>query len=401
MPLRKLRVVIAPLTLIAILALAWAISSGRIELSYRGDDSGSITTLPDGTPEEFSRLFEVLDVLQRAHFQRDSLDANELTRAAIRGMLEALDDPYAAYLTPGQQRIQSQNLKGFFEGIGAEVGVRDGEITILAPIPGTPADRAGVRPGDIILEIYGESTEGLTLMEAVNIIRGPKGEPVDLTIRHRGDDEAVQVTIIRDVVELRGVRLRMLEGGIAHLRITHFSETTNTELAEALGDIRNSAARGIILDVRNNPGGLLESVVDVTSQFLDDGIVLYEMSGEGELKERKVRAGGLATDIPLVVLVNEFSASGSEVLAGALKDHKRAPVIGVKTFGKGSVNTIRELSDGSGLTYTISRWLTPEETLIEGEGLEPDIVAPQPQDSGDDVQLEKAIEVLEAQLGAL
>ena len=281
------------------------------------------------------------------------------------------------------------------------MGIRNGEITILAPIPDTPADRAGVLPGDIILEIYGESTEGLTLMEAVNIIRGPKGEPVDLTIRHRGDDEPVPVTIIRDTVELKGVRLRMLDEGLAHLRITHFSEATKTELAEAVEDIRNSAARGIILDVRNNPGGLLESVVDITSQFLDDGIVLYEMSGDGELKEWKVRDGGSVKDIPLVVLVNEFSASGSEVLAGALKDHGRGPVIGVKTFGKGSVNTIRELSDGSGLTYTISRWLTPEETLIEGEGLEPDIVVPQPQDSGDDVQLEKAIEVLEAKLGAL
>ena len=166
-------------------------------------------------------------------------------------------------------------------------------------------------------------------------------------------------------------------------------------------DIRGSAARGIILDVRNNPGGLLESVVDVTSQFLDDGVVLYEMSGEGELKEWKVRDGGSVTDIPLVVLVNEFSASGSEVLAGAIRDHKRGPVIGVKTFGKGSVNTMRELSDGSGLTYTISRWLTPAETLIEGVGLEPDIVVAQPQDSGDDVQLKKAIEVLEAKLGAL
>ena len=228
MPLRKLRIVIAPLTLIAILALAWAVSSCGIGLSDGG--SGSSTRLPDGTPEEFSKLFEVLAIIQQAHFQRDTLDAEELTQGAIRGMLEVLDDPYAAYLTPGQHNVQSQGLKGFFEGIGAEVGMRNGEITILAPIPDTPADRAGVLPGDIILEIYGTSTEGFTLMQAVNIIRGPKGEPVDLTIRHRGDDEPVAVTIIRDVVALRGVRLRMLEGGLAHLRITHFSETTNTEL---------------------------------------------------------------------------------------------------------------------------------------------------------------------------
>ena len=208
------------------------------------------------------------------------------------------------------------------------------------------------------------------------------------------------MTIIRDVVKVTSVKLRMLVGRIAHLRITSFSETTHQEVATALEKVKDFDARGIILDVRNNPGGLLSAVVVVTSHFIDDGLVLYEVDGRGKRRDWPVRSGGLATDIPLVLLMNEFSASGSEVLAGALMDNQRATVIGVNTFGKGSVNTLRQLSDGSGLYFTIARWYTPNGTLIEGEGLEPDIVVTQPEDGTEDLQLDKAIEVLEAKVSA-
>ena len=400
----KLRIPVSPIYLIAILALAIAIGSCSLQLSRRGQDADSPSTsanLPEGAPQEFNRLFEVLDNLKRDHFQRDSLDAEELSRGAVRGMLKALDDPYASYLNPQQYAMDAQDFKGFFEGIGAEVTVRDGKVTILAPIPDTPAEKVGVRPGDVILEIDGESTEGISLLEAVSKIRGIRGEPVVLLILHKTGGDPVRVTIIRDVIKVTSVKLKMFSGRLAHLRITSFTAATDRELSDALKKVKDFKARGIILDVRNNPGGILDSVVKVTSQFIDGGLVLYEVDGRGSRRDWAARSGGLAREIPLVVLVNEYSASGGEVMAGALMDRQRATVIGVKTFGKGSVNTLRELSDGSGLYFTTARWYTPEGRLIEGEGLEPDIVVTQPEDDTEDPQMDKAIEVLEAKVKAL
>ena len=389
------------LILVAILALAIAIASCGIQVGSRNEDNGSSSdavALPEGAPEEFNILFEVWDAIKQDHFNRDSLDAEILSQGAVRGMLEALDDPYASYLTAQQYAMDSQDFKGFFEGIGAEVSMRDGRIMIVAPIPDTPAERAGIRPGDVILEINGESTEGISLLEAVSKIRGAKGESVDLLILHRTSVEPVRVTIVRDVIQVSSVKLKVFVGQIAHLRITSFTGTTEQELIEALEKIERFESRGVILDLRNNPGGLLDSVVRVTSHFIDDGLVLYEVDGRGNRKNWQVNSDGKAKEIPLVTLVNEFTASGSEVLAGALIDHERSTVIGATTFGKGSVNTIRRLSDGSGLYFTVARWYTPDGTLIEGEGVEPHIVVKQSEDDLEDLQLDKAIEILEKEI---
>ena len=401
--MRKLRSSISPILLIAILALAIAIGSWSLQLSRGGQDTDSSlaptdsSTLPDGVPQDFEKLFEVWATLKRDHLNRESLEPNDLSVGAVKGLLESLDDPYASYLSPEQQALESQDFTGYFEGIGAEVTMRNGRIIIVAPIPDTPAYRAGIRPGDTILEINGESTEGISLLEAVSKIRGPRGEPVELVIVHKTEGEPVHVTIFRDVVQMKSVVLRILVGGMAHLQITNFSETTDQEVVEALKKIKDYDARGIILDVRNNPGGLLDSVVDVTSHFIDPGLVLYEVDGRDNRRDWRAKSKGEASDIPLVLLVNEYSASGSEVLAGAFMDHQRATVIGVKTFGKGSVNTLRQLSDGSGIYFTIGRWYTPNGTPIEGEGLEPDLVVTQPEEGSEDLQLDKAIEVLKAQ----
>ena len=394
--MRKLKIPLSPLFLIAVLALAIAIGSFSLQLSLdgRGDSSSSELVLPEGSPLELAKVFEVWSTLDKFHIQRDSLDPNVLTEGAIRGMLEALDDPYASYLDPQRYALDFQDFKGQFEGIGAEVTMRNGEITIVAPIADTPADKAGVRPGDVILEVDGESTDGYTLLDAISKIRGLKGEPVNLVIRRLTTSEPISLTIVRDVIQVRSVKLRMLVGQIAHLRVTSFTETTGKELREFLDNILKLGAHGVILDVRNNPGGLLESVVDVTSQFIDSGLVLYEVDGQGKRRDWKTRSGGIAKDMPLVLLVNEFSASGSEVLAGAFLDHERGPVIGNKTFGKGSVNSLRRLSDGSGIYVTIARWYTPKGNLIEGQGLEPDVEVTQPDEDGEDLQLDKAIELL-------
>ncbi len=393
--------------LIATLALVVAITSWAVKLDVRGGDgrtsSGATSglTVPEGVPQDFNKVFEAWSTLKRDHFDRDSLDPDVLAAGAVKGLLEALDDPYALYLTRKQHAIESQDFKGFFEGIGAQVTMKNGRVTIVAPLDDTPAEKAGMLPGDIILEIDGESTEGISLLEAVSKIRGERGEPVDLVILRKTGGELVNMTVVRDVIKVKSANLRMLVGRIAHLKIINFTGTTDQEVADALERMEKLGARALILDVRNNPGGLLQTVVDVTGQFLDGGLVLYEVDGHDNRKDWKAGSGGLAKDIPMVLLVNGGSASASEVLAGALMDGDRALVVGEKTFGKGSVNTLRKLGDGSGMYFTIARWYTPGGTLIEGEGIQPDIVVTQPEEGEEDLQLDKAIELLETEVGRL
>ncbi len=401
--MRRLKLPVSTLTILVTVALILSVTSCTLQLTRSRDTespqstTGATIPLPKDVPAEFGPLFEVWETLKRNHLDRDSLDPEKIGWGAIRGMLKALEDPYASFLEPEVYSVEAQDFKGVFSGIGAEVTVRDGKIVIISPIQDTPAERAGVRPGDIILEINGVSTQDFSLLEAVNKIRGPRGTPVEVTLLHKGASEPVTLTIIRDNILVKSVNLRMLVGGIAHLQIRTFTDATIDEVEEALGKARDFEARGIILDLRNNPGGVLGGTVDVASHFLDKGLVLYEIDGRGQRTDWKVRSGGLAKDIPLVTLVNQYSASASEVLAGALSDQDRSALVGEKTFGKGSVNTLQGLSDGSGVYFTTARWYTPSGILIEGEGLEPDILVSQPEEGGDD-QLDRAIEVLEGVL---
>ena len=379
--------------LAALVVLVLAISCNSGETTGSSSDAAL-----EDLPPEFGRVAEVWELLKREHFDRNQLDPEAVSAGAIRGMLQALDDPYASYLNPEQYSLEFQDFRGFFEGIGAEVGMRDGRITILAPIPDTPAELAGIRPGDVILEIDGESTFGITLLEAISKIRGPEGTTVTLVVAHRNATESTQIVIERGVIDLDSVRFLMLVGRIGHLRLLSFTETTNQEVQEALSRFERLGGVGLVLDLRNNPGGLLRSVIDVTSQFLDDGLVLYELNSQGQRVDWNVRSGGKGQSIPMVVLVNEFSASASEVLAGAIIDHERAPVVGTTTFGKGSVNTLRQLSDSSGIYFTIARWFTPSGTLIEGEGIVPDVAIETAPEDDEDVLLDRAIEILQQQL---
>jgi len=328
------------------------------------------STLPDLEPG-LDSIAEAWDVIVNAYVGKDGLDTNALSQAAIEGMVEALDDPYSAYLDTEAYLLSLSNLEGKFEGIGAYVGVRDEQIMIIAPIPDSPAAKAGIKAGDIILEINGKSTSEISLAEAVLYIRGPKGTSVRLLILHQGETEPEDIEIVRDEIEVPSVHFEM-EGDIAYINITYFSERTNEELSPVLESITEEVATGIILDLRSNPGGLLQTVVAVASRFLKEGIVVDVVDNQGEHTTSAVEPKGTTTDLPLVVLVDSYSASGSEVLAGALQDYGRAIIAGTITYGKGSVNIMHQLKDGSGLYITTARWLTPNGRPIEGEGIVPD-----------------------------
>ena len=334
--------------------------------------------VPDADTPTTPSPTQGLDVVEEAwgiifqdYVERDSLDAKALSQGAIRGMVEALDDPYTAYLDPETYELSLGDLEGKFEGIGAHVAIRDDQLIIIAPIPGSPADKAGIRAGDEILEIDDEPTLGMSLIEAVLLVRGPRGTSVRLLILHQGETEPEEIEIVRAEIELSTVYSEMRED-IAYINITDFSDRTDGELSPVLDSIAREAATGIILDLRRNPGGILTAVVDVTSRFLQEGVVVVTVDNQGRETTIPVKRKRITTDLPLVVLVDGFSASGSEVLAGALQDYGRATIAGTRTFGKGSVNILRPLKDGSGLYITTGRWLTPDGRLIEGEGIVPD-----------------------------
>ncbi len=324
-----------------------------------------------GMAEGLDIVVEAWDIILEDYVDRDSFDSSTLSQGAIRGMAEALDDPYTSYLDAESYQLGISSLEGKIEGIGAQVTIEDEQLMIIAPITDSPAAKAGIRAGDRILEVNGESTSGMSLAESVLRIRGPKGTSVRLLILHQGETEPELIDITRAEIELSSVRFEM-RGDIAYINITHFSENTDEELTPVIRNIAQGVATGIILDLRSNPGGLLQTVVDVTSHFIKEGVVVYVVDNQGERTALTVRSTAATTDLPMVVLVNGFSASGSEVLAGALQDYERATIAGTITFGKGSVNVLRQLKDGSGLYVTTARWLTPNGHLIEGEGLRPD-----------------------------
>jgi carboxyl-terminal processing protease len=318
------------------------------------------------------------NIIQHDYVDKSKIDANKLSQGAIKGMVEALDDPYTSYLDTTAYELWVRSMEGKFEGIGAYVEEKDKQITIVSPIAGSPAEEAGIRSGDVILEINGKSTEGMSLIEAVLNIRGPTGTSVTLSVLHQGETEPQVISIMRTEIELPSVEFEMKDD-IAYIKITYFSERTAQELTPVLEDM--SGATGIILDLRDNGGGLLETVIDVAGFFLKEGVAVDVVNNQGEHTVYRVKPSKLVTDLPMVVLVNGYSASGSEVLTGALQDYDRATVAGSKTFGKGSVDVLRQLSDGSALYITTARWLTPDGRLIEGEGLTPDYTLAEDEDA--------------------
>ncbi|WP_294513750.1 S41 family peptidase [uncultured Bilophila sp.] len=325
--------------------------------------------------DDLKRFSQVLDIVER--FYVKETPRTNLVDGALKGMLESLD-PHSTMLSKDEFKDMQESTSGEFYGIGVEITMENNQLTVVTPIEDTPADKAGMKSGDIILAVGGKPTMEMTLQEAVSHIRGPKGSETVLTILHRDSKEPVDLHIKRDAIPLISVKSRELEPGYYWIRLTRFSERTTEELLDALAAARRKGPiKGIVLDLRNNPGGLLDQAVSVSDVFLSDGVIV-SMRGRQEETAREFTAKPQATDVdaPLVVLVNAGSASASEIVAGALGDQKRALLVGERTFGKGSVQNIIPLSDGSGLKLTVALYYTPSGRSIQAEGIMPDLEIP-------------------------
>jgi carboxyl-terminal processing protease len=353
-------------TLLAITAAIVLIAFGFVLGVFSGSSYQSYD-------ENLQAIVQTWETINQDYVEQDKIDRSELSQAAIQAMMEALNDPYSAYLDPQMYQMEVEDTGGKFEGIGAEVSIRDGAVTIVAPYPGSPAEKAGIKAGDVIVAVGGEPVEGLSLLDVIAKVRGPSGTTVELIVMHQGEAEPVQLTVTRGEINVPSVMFEMLDGNVAYIYITQFGDNTNSELGAVLEKVQQQNATGIVLDLRNNPGGNLQTVLDVASRFLESGeVVLSVRYNDGRVEELKTNSQNPATDLPMVVLVNVGSASASEVLSGALQDHGRAVIAGQVTFGKGSVNYMVPLADGSAIYITAARWLTPNGKLIEGEGIHPD-----------------------------
>lgn len=378
---------------------------------------------PPTATVDFSLFWEVWQRLFRYYIDRASMDPQKMVWGAISGMVSSLGDPYTAFLPPKENKEFKEELGGAFEGIGAQLGMRENRVIVVAPLKGNPAEKAGIRAGDTILKVDNEDIGGWTVSQAVEKIRGPRGTQVALQIFHEGGQKPVDVTIVRDTIvvptveawvrqsseitEISGVsdfeKLKKMPGKVAYLRLNRFGDRTNGEWEKSVSDIlaaqaANGSLKGLIFDLRNNPGGYLEGAVFIASEFLRNGTVVSQVNSDGTKQDYPVMRVGRLLTIPLIVLINKGSASASEIVSGALRDYKRAKLVGETSFGKGSVQTPQELSGGASLHVTTGKWLLPRGDWIHKVGVKPDVeVKIDPANAGEataDAQLAKAVELL-------
>jgi carboxyl-terminal processing protease len=347
----------------------------------------NVSAVPRQDYESLETFTNILSIVKKNYVE--DVETKNLVHGAIGGMLNSLD-PHSAYLTPDLYKELQMDTQGRFGGLGIEITVKNGVLTVVSPIEDTPAHKAGIKPGDMIFKIEDEFTKDMTLVEAVKRMRGPKGTKISISIKREGNPELLTFTLIRDTIRVQSVRSRVLEEGYAYVRLAQFQERSDRDLQRSLEKLsaEKGGLKGLVLDLRNNPGGLLTQAVRIADLFLDSGMIVYT---EGRIESQKqkyfAQKDGSWLDFPIVVLVNNGSASASEIVAGALQDHKRAVVLGTKTFGKGSVQTILPLDDNSALRLTTARYFTPKGRSIQATGIVPDIVmenAPPQDGKGDE-----------------
>lgn len=366
-------------------------------LSISESSSGQDADTPEDLTQTFEAFWQTWDLVHSTYVDQP-VDDTTLMRGAINGMLQSLGDPHTSYMNPEEYSQANTALEGEYEGIGAIVDITGDYLKIVSPMPDSPAEKAGLKVGDIIIAVDGEDMTGVDGNIVLSKVKGPAGTSVVLTIQREGVDQSFDVTVTRAKITQSSVTYKMLDSGVAYVGLSNFGEKTTQDLKKALKELLAQNPKGLILDLRYNGGGFLETAVEVTSQFLDSGNVLLEEYGDKTQTAYPALEGGLALDIPIVVLVNEGSASASEITAGALQDAGRAKLIGVTTYGKGSVQKWTALQDNQGaVRITIARWLTPKERQINEIGLTPDIEVKISEDdiaAGRDPQLDKAVETL-------
>jgi carboxyl-terminal processing protease len=338
--------------------------------------SQKVSALSNNMYEDLKVFTDVLGLIQKDYVEETK--SKDLVYGAIKGMLETLD-PHSAFMPPNMYKEMQEETKGRFEGLGIEITIKDGILTVVSPIEETPAYRAGILAGDQIIKIEGESTKNFTLMDSVKRLRGPRGSKVTITIMREGFTKPKEYTLVRDVIPVRSVRHELLEKNYGYIRLSQFQEKTDDEFEKAMKALEEESKgtlKGLVLDLRNNPGGLLDQAVKIADRFIDSGLIV---SVEGRKEDQKMKfyahPDGSASRYPLVVLVNGGSASGAEIVAGAIQDQGRGILVGTQTFGKGSVQTIIPLKDGSGLRLTTARYYTPNGRSIQAKGIVPDIIA--------------------------
>jgi carboxyl-terminal processing protease len=348
---------------------------------------------------DFSLFWKVWDILKEKYVDSSKLDAQKLFYGAIKGMLSATGDPYTSFFDPEENKKFNEDITGSFEGIGAEIGIKGGILTIVAPLEGAPAEKAGLRAGDKIIKIEDKSTSDISIDEAVDMLHGKKGTEVKITIFREGEQDSREISIIRDVINVKSVKFEEKDGNIAYIKISRFGDNTFKEFGAALKEINKQETKGIILDLRNDPGGYLETAVEIGSKMLPKGnVIVIEENGSGKQDKLLARGGDEFSGMKTVVLINEGSASASEILAGALRENRdNVTLVGKKSYGKGSVQEFLNLSGGTAMKVTVAKWLTPKGNQINEKGISPDVEVELTNDDYDnnrDPQLDKALEIV-------
>ncbi|TKC19573.1 S41 family peptidase [Robertmurraya kyonggiensis] len=318
---------------------------------------------------EFDKLYTAFDTITKGYYKE--VDENKLVNGAINGMIESLDDPYSDYMNEDEAASFHQSISSSFEGIGAEIQERDGFIVIVSPLKGSPAEKAGIKPEDKVLTVDGKSIQGMSSTEAVMLIRGEKGTKVELEIERPGTESPLKITVVRDTIPLETVYGEMIDEGIAKIQITSFSENTSKELIEKLNELQNQGMKGLVLDLRQNPGGLLDQAIAISSLFVPEGDILFQIEDRDGNVEKVNSNNKDNPSLPLVVVIDKGSASASEILAAAVSESANVPLVGEKSFGKGTVQRAQDFEDGSNIKFTTEKWLTPKGNWIHEKGITP------------------------------